>query len=72
MSDQIARELLERSDANLKSALLLACHLLENARMRVEDCLPDKGMGVHDLALLWRDLHPHKAAPAIPKEPRND
>ena len=57
-ADEIARDLCKRSDGNLTAALIAACSLLRNARSRVEDHLPDKGMGANDLALLWRDLHP--------------
>lgn len=67
-ADAVARDLIQRSDVNLTSALLLACSLLVRARMRVEDCLPDKSMGAHDLALLWNDLHPHRSAPKADKQ----
>jgi hypothetical protein len=57
--DDIAREYLQASGADMMGAIHRMAATICNARDRVEEHLPDKGMGSRPMALLWRDLHPN-------------
>lgn len=63
-AEDIAREFLGASDT-MQGAILKMASTIELARCRVEDSLPNKGMGSHQLALLWKDLHPYDRAAQV-------
>lgn len=64
-SDDVAREFLEASRANMTEAIHRMAAAILAARDRAEDCLPNKGMDARSLALLWRDIHPNHQPPPV-------
>ncbi len=59
-SDDVAREYLEASGADMMGAIHRMASTILNARDRLEDYLPDKGVDARGLSLLWKDIHPNE------------